>query len=52
VKTATTRWRNDVERGGEVAASDRPGGDGRIFKGVRRWRRCAQRPPTGGPGGK
>jgi hypothetical protein len=46
------------DRGGEVAMSDRPGGDDRALKArgagesVGTWCRCAQHPPIGGPGRK
>jgi hypothetical protein len=36
VKTVVAGWYDDVDRGGEVVASDRTGRDGRGFKGARR----------------
>jgi hypothetical protein len=36
VRTTTTGWRGDVDRGGEVASSERPGRNGRAYKGTRR----------------
>jgi hypothetical protein len=34
VRTMVTRWRGNIDRGGEVAASDRPDQNARVHKGV------------------
>jgi hypothetical protein len=34
VRTAVTGWHGDVDPGGKVAASDRPGRNSRAFKGA------------------
>jgi hypothetical protein len=58
VRTTSTGWHGDIDRGGEVAVSNRPGGDNRALKArgagesIGTWRRRAQRPLIGGPGRK
>jgi hypothetical protein len=37
-RTMTTGWRDDVDHGGEVAASDRPGQNGHAYKGTQHCR--------------
>jgi hypothetical protein len=37
-RTMATGWRDDVDHGGEVAASDRPGQNGHAYKGMQRCR--------------
>jgi hypothetical protein len=37
-RAMATGWRGDIDRGGEVAASDRPDWNGRAYKGTRHHR--------------